>query len=209
MPTEIEPGVWDVTTRQDDNGRRYRVYLVEDDVPTLVDTGHAATVETLFDGIAEIGIEPDRLLLTHGDGDHAAGADAIVDRYGVEVYAPRGEALSCDLEPDERFDDGDEIGDFTAVSVPGHTAHHFTFVHEPRSVALLGDAVFGSDLRGLPEGYFVLPAGVYSADLNQADASLENLLEYDFDVGLVFHGSSVTEDAGAKLERFVRFPGKP
>ena len=209
MPTEIEPGVWDVTTRQDDNGRRYRVYLVEDDVPTLVDTGHAATVETLFDGLAEIGVEPGRLLLTHGDGDHAAGADAIVDRYGVEVHAPAGEPLACEREPDSRFDGGDRIGEFTAVSTPGHSAHHHAFVHEPRSIAILGDAVFGSDLRGLPAGYFTLPAGIYSEDLNQADAALENLLDYDFDIGLVFHGSSVTEDAGEKLARFVRFPGKP
>lgn len=209
MPTEIEPGVWDITTRKDDNGRRYRVYLVQDEVPTLVDTGHASTVETLFDGIAEVGVEPDRLLLTHGDGDHAAGADAIVDRYGVDVYAPTDEDLACDLEPDGRYSDGDNIGDFTAVSTPGHTANHHAFVHEPRSLAILGDAAFGSDLRGLPEGYFVLPAGVYTEDLNRADASLENLLAYDFNVGLVFHGSSVTEAAGAKLERFVRFPGRP
>jgi glyoxylase-like metal-dependent hydrolase (beta-lactamase superfamily II) len=209
MPTEIEPGVWDITTRQDDNGRRYRVYLVEDDIPTLVDTGHAATVETLFDGLAEVGVEPERLLLTHGDGDHVAGADAIVDRYGVDVYAPDGEELACDRAADVRFADGDAIGDFTAVNTPGHSAHHSAFVHEPRSLAILGDAVFGSDLRGLPAGYFTLPAGVYSEDLTLADAALENLLEYDFDVGLVFHGSSVTEKAGEKLERFVAFPGKP
>jgi glyoxylase-like metal-dependent hydrolase (beta-lactamase superfamily II) len=208
MPTKIEPGVWDITTRQDDNGRRYRVYLVKDDVPTLVDTGHAATVETLFDGVAEIDVEPERLLITHGDGDHTAGADAIVDRYGVEIYAPTGEALACDCDADVRFADGDNIGDFTAVSVPGHTAHHHAFVHEPRSIAIMGDAVFGSDLRGLPAGYFILPPGAYSEDLDLADASLSNLLGYDFDVGLVFHGSSVTEDAAEKLDRFVSFPGK-
>jgi glyoxylase-like metal-dependent hydrolase (beta-lactamase superfamily II) len=209
MPTEIEPGVWDITTRQDDNGRRYRAFLFEDDVPTLVDTGHGATVETLFAGVADVGVEPERLLITHGDGDHAAGADAVVDRYGVEVYAPADEALACDLEPDVRFGDGGGIGDFTAVSVPGHTAHHHALVHEPRSVAALGDAVVGADLRGLPAGRFVLPPGVYSADLNRADASLENLLAYDFDVGLVAHGSSVTENARDKVERFVAFPGKP
>jgi glyoxylase-like metal-dependent hydrolase (beta-lactamase superfamily II) len=95
------------------------------------------------------------------------------------------------------------------VSVPGHSSDHHAFIHEPRSIAILGDAVFGSDLRGLPPGYFTLPAGVYSEDLNIADESLESLLDYDFDVGLVYHGSSVTEDAGDKLARFVDFPGKP
>ncbi|MFB6310970.1 MAG: MBL fold metallo-hydrolase [Salinirussus sp.] len=209
MPTEIQPGVYDITTRQDDNGRRYRVFFVDDDVPTLIDTGHAATVDTLFDGLAEIGVEPVRLLITHGDGDHAAGAGAIVDRYGVSVHAPVHEELAGGYEPDARYSDGDRIGDFIAVATPGHAPHHHAFVHTERSLAIMGDAVFGSDLRGLPGGYFILPAGVYSEDLTAADAALENLHPYDFDVGLVYHGSSVLEDAGAKLERFVEFPGKP
>lgn len=209
MPTELRPGVYDITTRQDDNGRRYRVFLVEDDTPTLVDTGHAATVETLFAGLDELGVAPERLLLTHGDGDHAAGADAIVERHGLSVHAPVDEELACDLEPDERYEDGDRIGGFTAVATPGHTPHHHAVVHEERGLAIMGDAVVGSDLRGLPAGHFILPPGVYTAALNAADSSLENLLSYDFDVGLVYHGSSVLEDAGAKFERFVAFPGKP
>lgn len=209
MATEIQPGVYDITTRQDDNGRRYRVYLFEDDVPVLVDTGHGATVETLFDELDGLDLEPERLLITHGDGDHAAGADAIADRYGLGVFAPAGENLACELEPDVRYEDGDVIGGFTAVHVPGHTAHHHVLVHEERSIAVLGDAVFGADLRGGPAGHFALPPAVYSEDLNLADESLENLLPAEFDVALLYHGSSVLENAGKKLEQFVDFPGKP
>lgn len=73
----------------------------------------------------------------------------------------------------------------------------------------MGDAVFGSDLRGLPAGYFVLPPGVYTADLGRADAELETLLEYEFETALVYHGSSVLEGAREKLDRFVDFPGRP
>jgi len=40
-------------------------------------------------------------------------------------------------------------------------------------------------------------------DLNDAERSLERLLEYEFDAGLVFHGSSVLEDAREKLEAYV------
>jgi hypothetical protein len=73
---------------------------------------------------------------------------------------------------------------------------------------VLGDALSGADQRGLPAGYFHLPPAVYSKDLNLAEESLERLLEYDFEVGLVYHGSSVTEDARAKVGRYVEFPGK-
>lgn len=49
--------------------------------------------------------------------------------------------------------------------------------------------------RGLPPDSFVLPADVYTVDINQADQALSNLLDYEFDIALLFHGSSVTEDA--------------
>jgi hydroxyacylglutathione hydrolase len=152
--------------------------------------------------------EPERLLVTHGDGDHVAGADAIVDRYDVEFFAPEQEELGSDVAPDVRFGDGEQIGAFTAVHVPGHTPHHHAFVHIERSIAVLGDAAFGADLRGLPVGYFVLPPAVYSEDLNQADEALKNLLPYEFETALLYHGSSVLEDAHEKLAAFVNFPGR-
>ena len=121
---------------------------------------------------------------------------------------PEGMPLD-DHEPDHRYGDGDEVGRFTAVHVPGHTAEHHALVDVAAGIAVLGDAVFGSDSRGLPAGYFVLPPAYYSADLGTADESLARLLDYEFEVGLVYHGSSVTEDASEKLRAFVEFQGKP
>ena len=64
-----------------------------------------------------------------------------------------------------------------------------------RGVAVLADVLSGADQRGLPDGNFHLPPGIYSDDLNEAEASLERLLQYEFASGLVIHGSSVLEDA--------------
>ena len=44
-------------------------------------------------------------------------------------------------------------------------------------MAVLADALSGADQRDLPAGYFHLLQGIYSDDLNQAEASLERLLE--------------------------------
>lgn len=74
---------------------------------------------------------------------------------------------------------------------------------------MLGDALSGADQRGLPAGYFHLPPTVYSQDLNEGEESLEGLLDYEFDIRLVYHSTSVTEDARARLERYVDFLGKP
>jgi glyoxylase-like metal-dependent hydrolase (beta-lactamase superfamily II) len=116
--------------------------------------------------------------------------------------------VETDHDPDHRYGDGDRIGRFTAVHTPGHEPENHALIDEDAGVAVLGDALSGADQRGLPTGYFLLPPAVYSQDLNLAEESLERLLAYEFDVGLVYHGSSVLEDARAKIDRFVNFPGK-
>ena len=202
MPTELVEDVYDITCRETD-GKRYRVFLFTDGTPTLFDTGFEATVEAVFGGIEAIGVEPERLIVTHADGDHVGGFDAIVDRYGLETWVPEASDLHTEYEPDHRYGDGDSIGRFTAVHVPGHKPDNHVLVDKDAGIAVMGDAVSGADQRGLPAGYFHLPPGVYSQDLNEAEANLERLGEYDFDVGLVFHGSSVLERASEKLERYI------
>lgn len=210
MPTEIVDGVYDITCETTDDGKRYRSFLFAGERPTLVDTGLSERTNVLFDGITETGLDPELLIVTHGDGDHVGGFDAVVEEYDVETWVP---ALTDDSviehAPDYRYEDGDRVGRFTAVHVPGHEPDNHALVDEDTGIAVMGDAVSGADQRGLPAGYFHLPPAVHSQNLNQAEESLERLLEYSFDVGLVFHGSSVTEDAGRKLARYVNFPGKP
>ncbi|WP_313696318.1 MBL fold metallo-hydrolase [Halorarum halobium] len=207
MTDEIAPDVYDLTVAEL-NGGRYRVFLFDGEVPTLVDAAFADTVDVVADRLDELGVEPERLVLTHGDPDHVGGVAGLAERYDLETWAPEGLELD-DHEPTRRYGDGDAVGRFTAVHTPGHADHHHSLVDEDAGVAVLGDAVFGSDARGLPEGGFVLPTAFFSADLARADESLERLLGYEFDVGLVYHGSSVTDGASGTLERFVNFIGKP
>lgn len=211
MPIEIVPDIYDITCRGDPDGKRYRAFLSTVETPTLFDTGFAETVDALEDGIAEIGTEPERVIITHADPDHAGGLDAVVDRYAVETWVPKQsdlDLLGLETVPDHRYGDGDDVGRFTAVHTPGHEPDNHVLIDEATGIAIMGDAVSGADQRGLEPGRFHLPPAHYSADLNQAEESLERLLEYEFDVGLVFHGSSVTEDARTKLDRYVNFPGK-
>jgi len=209
MPTEIVDGVYDITVREDPNGRRYRAYLIEDEVPILFDTGFNDTTGALFDGITTTKLEPEQLVITHVDPDHVGGFDAVVERFDVETYAPEGVDLGTDNDPDHRYGDGDRIGGFEAVHVPGHVDHHHTLVNEETGLLVAGDAVSGADLRGFPEGYLLPHAAVYAEDLKEAELSLDRLVEYEFDVALVYHGTAVTEDAGAVLNQYVNFPGRP
>lgn len=206
MTTEIAPDVYDITVRETADSR-WRVFLFDGETPTLVDVGFEDTVDTVVAALDELGVTPERVVLTHGDPDHVGGLAGLVERYDLDVWAPEG--VETDAPVDHRFGDGDDVGPFTAVHTPGHTASHHSLVDEEAGVAVVGDALFGSDSRGLPEGYFVLPPAFYSADVAAADESLARLLDYEFDVGLLYHGSSVTSDAREKLAAFVDFAGKP
>ncbi|WP_324760789.1 MBL fold metallo-hydrolase [Haloarcula sp. GH36] len=206
MATEIAPDVYDITVKTAPDAR-WRVHVFDGETPTLVDTGFEDTVEVLAGELDDLGITPERVVVTHGDPDHIGGLAGIVDRYDVESWVPAGVETTAAV--DHRYGDGDTVGPFTAVHVPGHTANHHALVDEARGIAVLGDAVFGSDARGLPAGHFVLPTAFFSADVAAADEHLERLLDYEFEVGLVYHGSSVTEGASEKLASFVDFAGKP
>ena len=211
LPREIE-GVYDLTVRRLEAGRRYRCYLLDRDVPTLFDVGFPDTTEELFEGIESTGLVPERVVITHEDPDHTGGLAAVVDEYDVETWAPAADAdaitTEWDVEVDHRYEDGDEIGPWTAIHCAGHTPGASVLLDEEARLAVTGDVVFGADVRGLPPGYLIAPPDYYSDDVAAAERNLENLLGYEFDVALVSHGTAVVEEASEKLERYVQFPGK-
>lgn len=206
-PYEIIPDVYDITVRRQ-WGRRYRCYFVDIDQPTLVDTCHnlEEPIDDLFEGIDHIGIEPERLYITHGDGDHIGGFDAVVDRYDVETWVPAETDVDTDHTPDHRYQDGDRLGQFTTVHVPGHEDDSYALIDEERSFAILGDTMVGADIRGLPVGYLVVHGEGSTNDVRAAERNLTSLTNFDFEAGLVFHGSSVLESASEKIEAYVDGP---
>lgn len=187
----------------------YRAFLFNDRTPTLFDTGSEETVETLCSELDELGIVPERLIITHADFDHVGGFDVIAERYNPETWVPEESTLDANVRPDHRFTHEETIAGFTAVHVPGHKLDNYAFVDEEANVAVLGDVMIGSDRRGLPAGYFVMVEAIYSENLIAAERYLERLLEYDFEIGLVSHGTSVTTAARDKIEEYITFPGQP
>jgi glyoxylase-like metal-dependent hydrolase (beta-lactamase superfamily II) len=204
--TEVAPDVYDLTLS--DEPARYRSFLFDWGTPTLIDTGPHDTSQKLLQRLESVGIAPERLLLTHTDHDHVGGYDAVLDKYSPETYVPAQSELQTECGADHRYEDEDTIGPFTAVHIPGHTQDNYALIADGKSIAVLGDAMIGADWRGLPEGYLIMVEALYSDDLIEAERNAERLQEYEFDIGLVFHGSSVFEGAREKIDSYLDFPNK-
>ncbi|MGM0590455.1 MAG: MBL fold metallo-hydrolase [Halobacteriota archaeon] len=212
MTVQLLDGVYDITVKER-NGRRFRVYLIDNDVPTLFDTGFDDTADHLISQLDDLGIAPERLIITHEDGDHSGAFRQLAEAYDLETWVPAADAQAIEddsgIDADHEYGGGDTIGPYEAVHVPGHTPGCSVLVDEAASLAVTGDVVVGADWRGLPVGYLIPPPEAYSDDLIEAERNLDNLLGYEFDVALVSHGTAVMEDASEKLERFIEFPGRP
>jgi glyoxylase-like metal-dependent hydrolase (beta-lactamase superfamily II) len=133
------------------------------------DAGHIDAVRGAAEERGGIGV----VLLTHGHGDHAAGAD----RLRVEVVLPG---------------DGEERGGLRALATPGHAADHVCFLTED-GVCFSGDLVLGEGSTFVPPDGGSLAAYMDSLRLLQAE-SIELICPG--------HGPWVTDPA-AKLAEYL------
>lgn len=141
-----------------------------------------------------------QVIVTHSHSDHAAGAQAIAERFpGVRFL--KMPWPDRDLKWGVSFEalaDGDvvEAGDttLTAIYTPGHAPDHLCFWHEESRV------LFGGDLA--VKGTTVWIPTTLQGDLTDYLASLERVLELAPATILPAHGD-VIDDPGALLRGYL------
>ena len=155
-------------------------------VGAVVDPG--GDLPRVRDEIDRLGVTVEKVLLTHGHVDHAAGAGSLAGALGVPIEGPHeadrflieglpeqanrfgfGEAAA--FEPGRWLDEGDTV----AVSdlllevrhCPGHTPGHIVFIHRPSGIAIVGDVLFQGSI-----GRTDLPGGDHAALVNSIRTKL-------------------------------------
>lgn len=206
-PVQLAPDVYKV-----DGVRIANVYLVAiDEGLLLVDTGMPGSAKRIVAFIESLGRHATDLryiVLTHCDIDHIGSVARLKELTGAQVAiheldAPvlageqrpqKGGLVMLALRrllrirpvvPDLLLNDGDTIGGFKVMHVPGHTAGSLVLWRED-GVAFSGDALL-SDKRG----QILMPDPRLALDRAQALASAERIKVLPIKLLLAGHGAPV------------------
>jgi len=127
----------------------------------VVDPG--GDLDRIETAIAETGLTPEKILLTHGHIDHAGAATALKEKLGIEIEGPHKadkflldglpeQARAFGLQgvrpvaPDRWLDEGDTVSaagtTFSVLHCPGHSPGSVVYVNAAQRFALVGDVLF-------------------------------------------------------------------
>jgi len=185
-------------------------FIAEGEDLVLIDTGlndgSARNITKKLGDLDHRLADVDVCILTHAHRDHVGGLKALKShREPFLVAAHDAEADDVEkatgIEVDLRLIDGQSIGGFTVIYLPGHTLGSIALLRG--GTLITGDALNGGDteLKG--------PNPMFSKDREIAEASVRSLVSLDFDKVLVGHGSGVMKGGKEALLRLIECMGEP
>jgi len=213
--------------------RGVNIYLLVGSDLTLVDAGmpgHDSAILGYIDSLGLAGAKLTRIVITHHHLDHVGGAAAVKQRASSLLLAHPADApfISGEQPPlpaqstilrmlfrllgpvlpraqpvpvDATLQDGDHLDlldGATVLHVPGHSPGSIALHFPSERLLICGDTISNRGNRLGP------PPKVFTADMDQAIASLRRMAELDFDILCPGHGAPVVGGAGEQLRALVR-----
>lgn len=182
----------------------------------VVDPG--GDVDQIEAAINEVGITVEKIVLTHGHFDHAAGAAMLKERLGVSIEGPhKADAFlletlaeqsarfeiadARDVTPDRWLDEGGTLSfagfDFEIFHCPGHSPGSLVYFLRPERFALMGDVLFRGSI-----GRTDFPYGDHDALIS---AIKTKLLPLGDDVAFICgHGQPSTIGDERQMNPFIQ-----
>lgn len=165
--------------------------------------------------------------LTHGHGDHqgssaqvcrernlplacsAVEADAVASGR-IESLIPRNpmawlaeRVAGPGVPVARRLAEGDTVGDFRVIAVPGHSPGHVAYWRERDRTLILGDVLTNINLVTLLPGLHQ-PPGIFTVDPAQNRRSARRLLELGIEPALVCFGHGPPLRDSKRFAEFIR-----
>lgn len=209
QPREIAPGVRLLPLAPFETINAYLIDYV------LVDAGTRYDAKKIRRMIGDRSVSAHAL--THVHPDHQGASAATCKHYGIDLWAPAGEA--DDMEAGDipgsagsiparfmravaagpghpvarRLSAGDEVGSFTVVSSPGHSPDHISLWRERDRVLIAGDAFRNMSYLTL-RPKLALPFDGFSINPKQVEESAKELIKLEPSTVAFGHGSPVGGD---------------
>ncbi|SEG62537.1 MBL fold metallo-hydrolase [Vibrio hangzhouensis] len=138
--------------------------------------------------IKELGVQVEKLVLTHGHLDHVGGTEPLAEALNAEIVGPHkadnfwlqglegqsqmfGFPLTEAFEPNQWLDEGDVVAfghqTLTVIHTPGHTPGHVVLFNEEAKQAFVGDVLFKGGI-----GRTDFPQGDYTTLINSIKGKL-------------------------------------
>ncbi len=166
----------------------------------------------------------DEIWLTHGDIDHMGSAAALKAASGAKVVAHRADvplvegvadrplgpsplAGTCQklfnrairhlyrpARVDRPLEEGDDLGGWQVIHLPGHTAGSVCYYHPARKIVIVGDAL------NHKFGRLGAPPRLFTPDMTQARASIHKVAALDFEVCCFGHGPPLLHNARQRVQ---------
>ncbi len=130
----------------------------------VIDPG--GDIDRIKDAIAQVGMTPEKIYLTHGHIDHAGGAEELQAALGVDIVGPhRDDQFLLDgleaqgreygfparnVAPTSWLSEGDKFDiaghEFEVLHCPGHSPGSVVFVNRAHKLIIMGDVLFNGSI---------------------------------------------------------------